>query len=127
MPLAIIEADGLHARKALQRPGETDGGVLAAGEQHERSFRAWLCDHDVNTLPVGRASFWISCISCADNAKSKIAKFSASRSTLLLRGITTKSCCSRKRRLTCAAVLPCALPIRTSTAFLPTEPLAIGL
>ena len=33
--LAVGEADGLDALVALQRPGEADGGVLPAGEQHE--------------------------------------------------------------------------------------------
>ncbi len=36
MALAIVEADGLDARVALQRLAERDGGILAAGEQDER-------------------------------------------------------------------------------------------
>ena len=36
MALAVIEADGLNAGKALERPGEADGGILAAGEQNQR-------------------------------------------------------------------------------------------
>ncbi len=35
----------------------------------------------------------------------------ASRSTLLVRGMTTMPCCTSQRRHTCAALLPCALPI----------------
>ena len=35
MALAVVEADGFHAREAVERPGEADGGVLPAGEQHE--------------------------------------------------------------------------------------------
>lgn len=35
MALAIIEAHGLDAREALQRPGQRDGGVLPAGEEDE--------------------------------------------------------------------------------------------
>jgi hypothetical protein len=33
--LAIGEAEHLDARKALQRPGKGDGGILAAGEEDE--------------------------------------------------------------------------------------------
>ena len=51
------------------------------------------------------ASAPISAISAGDNSKSKIAKFSVSRSTLLVRGMTTMPRCTRKRRQTCAAVL----------------------
>ena len=38
--LAVGEADGLDARVALERPGEADRGVLAAGEQYERPRHA---------------------------------------------------------------------------------------
>ncbi len=34
--LPIIEPDGLDPGKALQRPGEADRGILAAGEQYQR-------------------------------------------------------------------------------------------
>jgi hypothetical protein len=34
MALAVVEADSLDACEALERPGETDGGILPAGEQH---------------------------------------------------------------------------------------------
>ena len=30
MPLAVVEAYRLHAREALERPGETDRGILTA-------------------------------------------------------------------------------------------------
>ena len=63
----------------------------------------------------GSPSAAISVISACDSSKSKIAKFSASRSIRLVRGMTTMPCCTRKRRHTCAAVLPCALPMRAST------------
>ena len=33
--LAIIEADGLDPVEARQRPGQADGGILAAGKQHQ--------------------------------------------------------------------------------------------
>lgn len=36
--LAVREAKRLHAREAAQRPGEAGGGILAAGEQHQRSL-----------------------------------------------------------------------------------------
>ena len=36
--LAVVEAQRLHARKAVQRPGEAGGGILAAGKQHQRGF-----------------------------------------------------------------------------------------
>ena len=35
MALAVVEADGLDPGKALQRPGQADGGILAAGKQHQ--------------------------------------------------------------------------------------------
>ena len=35
VPLAVVEADGLHPLVARQRPGQADRGVLAAGEQHQ--------------------------------------------------------------------------------------------
>jgi predicted carbohydrate-binding protein with CBM5 and CBM33 domain len=35
MPLAIIEADGLDAREALERPSETNGRILSAGKENE--------------------------------------------------------------------------------------------
>ena len=43
--LAVVEADGLDAAEALERPGETDGRILAAGKQDERGFGAG-CIHD---------------------------------------------------------------------------------
>ena len=64
------------------------------------------------TLPPGCARPAISVISCSLSSKSKIAAFSDSRSTLLVRGMTTMSCCTRKRRQTCAAVFLCAAPMR---------------
>src|SRR5690606_37051489 len=36
MVLAVCEADRLDVIVAVERPGEAHGGVLAAGEQHER-------------------------------------------------------------------------------------------
>lgn len=33
--LAVVEAQRLHARKAVQRPGKAGGGILTAGEQHQ--------------------------------------------------------------------------------------------
>ena len=39
MALAVVEADGFDAGKALQRPGETDGGILPPGEKDERAVR----------------------------------------------------------------------------------------
>ena len=59
--------------------------------------------------------------------KSKIAKFSVSRSGREVRGMTIAPSCRRKRRLTCAAVLPCAAPIFLSTSLPAVLPLAIGL
>jgi hypothetical protein len=35
VPLAVVEAHGLDPPVALQRPGQADGGILSAGEQHE--------------------------------------------------------------------------------------------
>ena len=40
MALAVVEADGLHAREAFQRPGQADGGILPAGKQDERGVGA---------------------------------------------------------------------------------------
>ena len=39
MALLVVEADGLHARKALERPGQTDGGILSSGEQDQGAVR----------------------------------------------------------------------------------------
>jgi hypothetical protein len=39
MALVIIEADGLDASEALERPGETNGRVLSSGEQDQRAVR----------------------------------------------------------------------------------------
>src|SRR5438067_308649 len=77
--------------------------------------------------PSRRASWAISVISPAFKEKSKIAAFSDSRRSLLVRGITTMSPCTRKRIQTCAAVLPCAAPIRAKTLSLRAVPRAIGL
>src|SRR6516165_1606832 len=77
--------------------------------------------------PSRCASRAISATSAGESSKSKIAKFSASRSRRLVRGMTAMPCCTRKRRLTCAAVLPCALPMRESTLSLFTPPRATGL
>jgi hypothetical protein len=45
MALAVVEADRFDMLVALQRPGQTGGRVLAAGEQHQRAlvheFSAW--------------------------------------------------------------------------------------
>ena len=38
MALAVIEADRFDLGEVLQRPGETDGGILPAGKQHQRVF-----------------------------------------------------------------------------------------
>src|SRR5581483_9810705 len=35
--LAVIEADRFHARETIERPGETNGGILPAGKQNKRS------------------------------------------------------------------------------------------
>ena len=35
VPLAVVEADGLDVAESVQRPGQADGGILPAGEQHE--------------------------------------------------------------------------------------------
>src|SRR5207237_6013561 len=37
--LAVVEADGLDMRVALERPGEAGGGILAAREQDQRTTR----------------------------------------------------------------------------------------
>ena len=37
--LAVVEADGLDALEALERPGQADGGILPAGEQDEGAVR----------------------------------------------------------------------------------------
>ena len=36
MALVVVEADGLDAREALERPGQADRRILPAGEQHQR-------------------------------------------------------------------------------------------
>ena len=40
MALAVVEADGFRPRETCERPGQADGGILAAGEQHEGGFVA---------------------------------------------------------------------------------------
>ena len=46
MALAVVEADRFDARKALQRPGQTYGGILPAGKQDQSGFgpsrNSWL-------------------------------------------------------------------------------------
>jgi hypothetical protein len=96
MALAIIEPDRLHLRETFQRPGETDGRVLAAGKKNERLFsrkghpqsQAGACA-TATTRPPGLERAAICFISASDRAKSKIDMFSFSRSTFEVRGITT--------------------------------------
>src|SRR5262249_6879468 len=123
--LPVVEADGLDPGEALERPGEAHGRILPTGKQHERVFGAGSAH--CTTPPSWLASATISAISSALSSKSKISKFSDSRSSLLVRGMTTNCCCTRKRRLTCAALLPCALPMRASMASFLALPRAIGL
>ena len=43
--LAVVEAEGLDPGEALQRPGQTGRGILAAGKQHQRGLsecKIWL-------------------------------------------------------------------------------------
>jgi hypothetical protein len=61
------------------------------------------------------------------SAKSKMAAFSDSRSTLLVRGMTTMSCWTRKRKQIWAAVFLQAAPMAASVSSPRTLPLAIGL
>ena len=98
MALAIVEADGFDSRETLKRPSKADGGILPAGKQHQgRVFRKHAQSHFGDqaqsvSRPSERARPAISRISCALNSKSKIAIFSASRSTLLVRGIAPMPC-----------------------------------
>src|SRR5262245_56679646 len=95
MALAIGEAHGFDGGEAVKRPGETYGRVLAAGKQNERGFGAQSHrgDQAQSTMrPRECASAAISRISASVRAKSKIAIFSASRSTLLVRGIAPMPC-----------------------------------
>ena len=39
MALAVVEAERFDAREAVERPGETGGGILAAGKQHQCGLR----------------------------------------------------------------------------------------
>src|ERR1039458_1966767 len=45
MALAVVEADGFHARESFQRPGQADGGILPAGEQDEGAIGAKVSGH----------------------------------------------------------------------------------
>ena len=86
MALAVVEADGLDAREALERPGEADGGILPAGEQDEAvsgskptRFNPISAIRNRRSRRGGRRGARaraISAISASVSAKSKIAKFS---------------------------------------------------
>ena len=39
MALVVVEPDGFDAGEPLERPGQTDGGVLSPGEQDEGAVR----------------------------------------------------------------------------------------
>ncbi len=41
MPLAVVEANGLDPLKAVERPGQADGRVLAARQEHESRFHGF--------------------------------------------------------------------------------------
>src|SRR5690349_17098440 len=82
--LAVVEADGLDAGETFERPREADGRILAAREQHQGGVARGQ-GHAI-TEPSGHASVAISAISASLSAKSKIAAFSDSRSSLLVRG-----------------------------------------
>src|SRR6516165_66710 len=59
----------------------------------------------------GRWSFAISAISASLSLRSRLPRFSASRSRFEVRGIGMICCCSRKRNATWVGVFPWALPI----------------
>ena len=48
VPLAVGEADRLHMRVAVERPGEAGRAVLPAGEQHQRA----VITHRLLPLPL---------------------------------------------------------------------------
>ncbi len=54
--LAVVEADGFHARETLQRPGEAHGRVLSAGKQHERCIGAQTDAHPFNPTAATRSN-----------------------------------------------------------------------
>jgi hypothetical protein len=57
--LAIIEAEHFDAGKALQRPGKTGGGILSAGEQHQRGFISESIAHGLPLASLGtNANHW---------------------------------------------------------------------
>src|SRR6188472_2705129 len=98
MALEVIKADGFDSRETIKCPTKADRRILPAGEQHQgRVFRKHAQSHFGDqaqsvSRPSERARPTISRISCALNSKSKIAIFSASRSTLLVRGIAPMPC-----------------------------------
>ena len=51
--LAVVEADGFDPRKALERPGEADGGILPAGEEDERFPGLMVMTHHYNNSDAG--------------------------------------------------------------------------
>ena len=63
--LPIIEADGLDAGKALQRPGEADRGILAAGEQNQRVVEQAHRGPSFSQAPIRSTA---SCISSREPA-----------------------------------------------------------
>src|SRR5271156_5541257 len=72
----------------------------------------------------GRFSMPTSVISAALSAKSRLPRFSASRSRLEVRGIGMMSFCSRNRSATCAGDLPWARPMCCSVSSPGTLPRA---
>src|SRR2546423_15328709 len=100
MSLAVVEADRLHAREAFQCPNEANRRILPAGEQDQRAHgsrcgrihraaQSQPGTQDASTRrPFGCASAAISFISAGVSSKSKMAKFSASRCGLDVRGMT---------------------------------------
>ena len=74
----------------------------------------------------GRASMAISAISASVSLKSRLPRFSASRSRFDVRGIGMIFSCSRKRSDTCAGDLLWARPMCWSTASAGTLPRASG-
>src|SRR5215472_13094340 len=112
------------------------GGDIRAGRPallrvHQSRFQSHFQSHlgacgGLTIRESGRLSLPISAISASLSLKSRLSRFSASRSVFDVRGIGMMACCSRKRSATCDGVLPWVLPIRCSVGSAGTLPRASG-
>src|SRR6516225_9866181 len=122
----------LPSAQTQERDSDAIGGNIRAGRRallrvHQSRFQSYLGACGGLTIrESGRLSLPISAISTSLSLKSRLPRFSVSRSRFDVRGIGMMACCSRKRSATCDGVLPCALPIHCSVGSAGTLPRASG-